>query len=299
MAEAKNSVKLDFKNGVPVSKLTAGKMMSGQVDGEEVLLVHRGNRFFAVGAHCTHYGGALAEGLIVGDTVRCLLHHACFSLRSEEPLRAPALDPIPCWKVEKVGAKIFVREKLATAAPKRTTASTKSQKPPESVVIIGGGAAGLAAADMLRREGYDGAVTILSADDSPPCDRPNLSKDFLAGTAQEEWIPLRPPEYYKDRKIDLMLSSRVAAIDVKGKNVQLENGKTSQFGSLLIATGADPVQLNIEGATDSQIHYCAPSQIAGPSSQRPRKQSALSSAVQALSGSRWRPLCESARSKFM
>jgi hypothetical protein len=113
----------------------------------------------------------------------------------------------------------------------------------------------LAAANILRREGYDRAVTIFSADDSPPCDRPNLSKDFLAGTAQEEWIPLRSPEYYTDRQIKLVLATRVAAIDVKEKQLQLEDGKTSQFGALLIATGADPVRLKIEGVADSQILY--------------------------------------------
>jgi NADPH-dependent 2,4-dienoyl-CoA reductase/sulfur reductase-like enzyme/nitrite reductase/ring-hydroxylating ferredoxin subunit len=257
MAEAKqpDQAKPDFKKGVPLSKLPAGKMLPGQIDGEEVLLVHHGNKFFAIGAHCTHYGGPLAEGLLVGDTVRCPWHHACFSLRSGEALRAPALDPIPCWNVEKVGETIYVREKLSTPAPKQIAASAQPQQLPESVVIIGGGAAGLAAADMLRREGYDRPITILSADDSPPCDRPNLSKDFLAGTAQEEWIPLRPPEYYTDRKIDLLVASRVATLDVKGKKVQLENGKAFEFGSLLLATGADPVRLNIEGATESQIYY--------------------------------------------
>jgi apoptosis-inducing factor 3 len=257
MAETKpkDKAKADFKKGVPLSKLPAGKMLSGRVDGEEVLLVHKGNKFFAVGAHCTHYGGPLSEGLLVGDTVRCPWHHACFDLNTGEALRAPALDPIPCWNVEKVGQKIFVRDKRPSPAPKQATASAKPPNSPESVIIIGGGAAGLAAADMLRREGYDRPITILSADDSPPCDRPNLSKDFLAGTAQEEWIPLRPPEFYTDRKIDLLLASRVAALDVKGRKVQLENGKAFEFGSLLLATGADPIPLNIEGAADSGIHY--------------------------------------------
>ena len=73
--------------------------------------------------------------------------------------------------------------------------------------------AGLAAADMLRREGYQGSITMISADEAPPSDRPNLSKDYLAGTASEDWIPLRPPDFYKDRKIDLVLSSRVASLD--------------------------------------------------------------------------------------
>ncbi len=112
-----------------------------------------------------------------------LWHHACFSLRNGEALRAPALDPVPCWRVERLGDKIFVREKVSPPAPKRGTEG------PSLVVIVGGGAAGLAAADMLRREGYEGPLAIVSADASPPVDRPNLSKDYLAGTAQEDWIP--------------------------------------------------------------------------------------------------------------
>jgi NADPH-dependent 2,4-dienoyl-CoA reductase/sulfur reductase-like enzyme len=122
-------------------------------------------------------------------------------------------------------------------------------------VIIGGGAAGLAAADMLRREAYDGPITMLSADDSPPPDRPNLSKDYLAGTAQEDWIPLRPPEFYSDNRIELLLGSRVASIDVARHEVVLENGSRRGFGALLIATGADPVHLSIPGADAPHVHY--------------------------------------------
>jgi NADPH-dependent 2,4-dienoyl-CoA reductase/sulfur reductase-like enzyme/nitrite reductase/ring-hydroxylating ferredoxin subunit len=249
MVETPETNKPNFRNGFPIRDLRDGTMISGQADGEKLVLGRRGDEFFAIGAHCTHYGGPLAEGLMVDDTVRCPWHHACFSLRNGEALRAPALDPVSCWRAERLGEKIFVREKLPPAAPKRGTAG------PSSVVIVGGGAAGLAAADMLRREGYDGPLTIVSADASPPVDRPNLSKDFLAGTVQEDWIPLRPSDYYRDRKIDLLLNSRVSSLDTKSRRIMLESGKVLEFGALLLATGADPVHLPIEGATDSQLHY--------------------------------------------
>jgi apoptosis-inducing factor 3 len=230
-------------------------MVLGQVDAEDVILVRRGAELFALSGLCTHYHGPLSEGLVVADTLRCPWHHACFSLRTGEALRAPALDPIDCWRVEIVDDTAFVREKLAEPDPKPARGAGTARNLPTSVVIVGGGGAGLAAADTLRREGYDGTLTMISADDSPPYDRPNLSKDFLAGTAPADWIPLRPPEYYAERRIDLVLGSRVSSLDIRQRHVQLENGKTYAFGALLMATGAEPVRLQIEGAADSQIHY--------------------------------------------
>lgn len=244
-----DTAKPDFKKGFLIQDLRDGSSLLGQVDDEEAILARHGDQFFAIGAHCTHYHGPLAEGLVVGDTVRCPWHHACFSLRTGEALRAPALDAVSCWRVERVGDKVFVREKL-NEAPKKP-----SGKLPSSVVIVGGGAAGLAAAEMLRREGYDGRVTMISGDESAPVDRPNLSKDFLAGTASEDWIPLRPPDFYTGNKIDLVLNTRVSLLDVAAKRVQLENSKSYEYGALLLATGADPVKLPVAGATDSQVFY--------------------------------------------
>jgi NADPH-dependent 2,4-dienoyl-CoA reductase/sulfur reductase-like enzyme/nitrite reductase/ring-hydroxylating ferredoxin subunit len=255
MTDQENKSKPDFRAGVALQSLADGQMVPGQVDGEDALLVRRGEQIFAVGAYCTHYHGALADGLIAGDTVRCPLHHACFSLRSGEALRAPAQDPIPCWRVERVGDMAYVREKVGGPSVKAKALATKGQNSPASVVIVGGGGAGLAAAEMLRREGYEGRILMISADDSPPCDRPNLSKDYLAGTAPDDWIPLRPPEFYKERRIELLLNSRVASLDLPHKQVQVESGKTYDFGALLIATGADPVKLSIPGSKDSQVHY--------------------------------------------
>lgn len=251
MTDSRKIPEPDFRSGISLDDLPDGGMLAGNIDGEDILLARRGDAVFAVGAQCTHYHGALADGLIVGDTVRCPLHHACFSLRTGEALSAPALDPIPRWRVEQAGGRIFVREKLPDT-PKQAKPSASALS---SVIIIGGGAAGLAAADMLRREGYDGPVTMFSADDYPPCDRPNLSKDYLAGNAQEDWIPLRAPEYYTERKIELVLNARVSAIDAGQKRVQLESGKSQGYGALLLATGADPVRLEIPGASASQLHY--------------------------------------------
>jgi NADPH-dependent 2,4-dienoyl-CoA reductase/sulfur reductase-like enzyme/nitrite reductase/ring-hydroxylating ferredoxin subunit len=246
-----DSAKPDLKKGVPLAGIPDGGKLLGTVGEEEVLLVRRGTELFAVGAHCTHYQGPLAEGLVVGDEVRCPWHHACFSLRTGEALRAPALDPIQCWRVERVGDAVVVGEKAApSASPKVSSASH-----PSSIVIVGGGAAGLAAAEMLRRKGYEGPLTTISADGDPPVDRPNLSKDFLAGTAGEDWIPLRPTEWYSEHKVDLVLNSRVISLDTKQKKVTTEDGKTYEYGALLLATGADPIKLPIQGAAPAKVFY--------------------------------------------
>ncbi|HEY2446578.1 MAG TPA: FAD-dependent oxidoreductase [Rhizomicrobium sp.] len=240
--------KPDLASGIPEGDLHDGAMLVGEVGGEAVLLARSGAEIFAIGATCTHYGGPLHEGLMVGDTVRCPWHHACFSLRTGEALAAPALNANSCWRVERRDGRIFVREKIAEVGPRIPAKAKRSAGASTSMVIIGGGAAGNAAAEMLRREGHDGAVTILSADDAPPCDRPNLSKDYLAGKAPEEWIPLRPPEFYRDNDIALRLGTMVAGIDVAGRRVILAGGDSLGFDRLLIATGSEPVRLTVPGA---------------------------------------------------
>src|SRR5262245_13024774 len=250
---ARNPSSPDLTAGVPAGSLSNGGMLLGHVGEDEVVLARAGDRFFAVGAHCTHYHGALADGILVDQTVRCPLHHACFSLETGEAVRAPALDPIACWRVERRGETVFVREKVPEPRPSRGSAA--SGQPPSSVVIVGGGAAGLAAADMLRRERYDGPITMISADQDPPVDRPNLSKDYLAGEAQEDWIPLWPPDLYAERRVELILGSRVTSIDSASRSVVFENGSRREYGVLLIATGADPVKLPIPGADSPQVFY--------------------------------------------
>ncbi len=211
----------DLKDGISEADLTDGAMLVGHVDEEAVLLARRGNEVFAIGATCTHYGGPLGEGLMVGDTVRCPWHHACFSLRTGEALAAPAFTATSCWRVERRAGRLFVRDKVPEVERLRPAKARPSAGTPDGMVIIGGGAAGFAAAEMLRREGYGGSVTLLSADESPPYDRPNLSKDYLAGTAPEQWIPLRPNEFYEKNGIELRLGTRATAIDPEEHRVSL------------------------------------------------------------------------------
>jgi NADPH-dependent 2,4-dienoyl-CoA reductase/sulfur reductase-like enzyme/nitrite reductase/ring-hydroxylating ferredoxin subunit len=247
-------IPVDLTAGVPADSLRNGESLEGKAGDDDVLLVRDGDRWFAVGAHCTHYHGPLAEGLIVDGTVRCPLHHACFDLKTGDAVRAPALDPLPCWNVEQRDGRVFVRERKPPTVPP-VPPSGDAGGPPSSIVIIGGGAAGLAAADMLRREGYAGPITMISADHDAPVDRPNLSKDYLAGEAKDEWIPMWPSELYGERHVNVRLATDVTGIDSAARTLQLGDGSRITFGAALIATGADPVRLPIPGAAGSQVHY--------------------------------------------
>lgn len=255
----------DFAQGIEISTIPDGTMLLGHARGEPVLLARCGDELFAIGAVCTHYGAPLQQGLLVGDTVRCPWHHACFSLRTGDALRAPALDPVSRWRVEEVRDRarqftpveqpigaVYVREKLQ---PADQEPSSRTPDMPGSVVIIGGGASGNATAETLRHEGYSGRITMLSADESMPCDRPNLSKGYLAGTSSDESNLLRSAKFYQDHKIDLRLKARVVAIDIGHRQVELADSSRQAYDALLLATGAEPVRLTVPGADLPHVHY--------------------------------------------
>ena len=239
----------DLAQGVSAADFRDGKLL-GHVGEDDVLLVQLGSDIVAIEPYCSHYHGPLAEGLVVDDTIRCPWHHACFSLRTGEAVRAPALTGLALWEITREQDRVFVRRKRE--APK--AAPRRPETGPDRIVIVGGGAAGFAAAEMLRREGFPGAITMLSDDSAAPVDRPNLSKDYLAGNAPEDWIPLRPEEFYKDATIGLRLNTSVAAIDARKRCVVLGNGDQVPFDRLLLATGAEPVRLQIPGADQPHVH---------------------------------------------
>jgi NADPH-dependent 2,4-dienoyl-CoA reductase/sulfur reductase-like enzyme/nitrite reductase/ring-hydroxylating ferredoxin subunit len=237
----------DLAQGIPLSDLPEGGRLAGHSGGEPVLVVRRGEEIFAIRAQCTHYGGPLAEGIVVEDTVRCPWHHACFSLRTGAPLRAPALHPVTLWRVERDGDRVVVREKAEPPAPPAVSG-------PDPVVIVGAGGAGNCVAETLRREGFQGRVLLLAPEGEVPYDRPNLSKDYLAGNAPEDWIPLHPRDFYDEHRIELV-PDRATALDPAAKTVTLSDGSRLSYGALVLATGADPVRLPIPGADLPHVRY--------------------------------------------
>jgi NADPH-dependent 2,4-dienoyl-CoA reductase/sulfur reductase-like enzyme/nitrite reductase/ring-hydroxylating ferredoxin subunit len=243
VAHATSNAGPDLKAGIELNDIPDGGAVAGTVEGEPILLSRFGEELFAVGGVCTHYGGTLADGLVEHGTARCPLHHACFDLKTGAALRAPALDPLVRWQVEVDGDRAFVRTKAEAA----DSPAQHPQGDVRSVVIVGGGAAGLACANELRRLGFAGSITILSADRDPPCDRPNLSKDYLAGAAPEEWLWLRGEDWYADNDVDLHLSTEVSRIDAPRQTVHCASGETFTYDRLLIATGCEPNRLLVPG----------------------------------------------------
>ena len=250
----------DLAKGIEISSVRPGQLIGGHAFGEPVVLAHAAPNWFAVGGKCTHYGAPLHEGVLVGETLRCPWHHACFSLHNGAASCAPALNDLASYDVAIENNIVRVAEKRdpgqlkgeghrirGSRAPDHVLFEENPVSGPKSVLIIGGGAAGNACAEMLRREAYRGPVTIIDPDTDAPYDRPNLSKDYLAGNAPEEWLPLHPKDFYEAQHIEILSGVQATSIDVKAKTVQLSDGKRREYGCLLIATGATPIRLDIPG----------------------------------------------------
>lgn len=244
----------DFKAGFPVEQLRDREPVLGHVDGEPVLLVRHGDVIHAVGATCTHYGANLADGIIVDATVRCPLHHACFDLGTGRALRAPALAPLPCYRVERRQDRLVVTGRVDAPADRGPASMTRARGWPDRIVIVGAGGVGAAAALTLRQEGFEGQVTLIGQEPDAPYDRPNLSKDYLAGTAGDEWLPIRPREEYDDLDIRLSMGTRAARLDFAARTVWLADGRALPCDALLLATGATPIRPPIPGMDRPHVH---------------------------------------------
>ncbi|HEX4516367.1 MAG TPA: FAD-dependent oxidoreductase [Polyangiaceae bacterium] len=243
----------DFAAGVSAEDVAEGKPVRGHFAGEPVMLVRVGREVHAIGANCTHYGGPLNEGLVAGHTVRCPWHHACFDVRSGVALGGPALNDLPCYDVRAEGKLVRLTGKTSADEITKTERRSAAGVEPESVVVVGAGPAGAACVEALRKEGYAKTITLIGAEPPGPVDRPNLSKDYLAGNAPEEWIPLRSKEFYEEQAIGFKIDT-VRSIDIEQKTVTLASGGQVSYGALVLATGAEPIRLPIEGASLPHVH---------------------------------------------
>jgi apoptosis-inducing factor 3 len=241
----------DLTKGVASEDIADGAMLVGHVGEAAVLIARVGGRLSAIDAECSHYHGPLGDGLIVGETVRCPWHHARFCLRTGEAIGAPAIDPVDSWLIEERDGQVFVREKAGALT---IGSRAKRAFTPRRIVVVGGGAAGFAAAEMLRREGYDGTLTLLSADPDPPYDRPNCSKDYLAGKAPREWMPLRDAAFYDQGQIALRTDAEVGELDLRDRGAVLKDGARLPFDALVLATGAEPARPPIPGFDRANVH---------------------------------------------
>jgi NADPH-dependent 2,4-dienoyl-CoA reductase/sulfur reductase-like enzyme/nitrite reductase/ring-hydroxylating ferredoxin subunit len=249
MGEQKKPVGPDLANdGIPAEDVGTEMPAAAQVDGKAVIVIRTDDGVRVVGGRCTHYGAPLEDGFCEGGKLHCPWHHAVFDLATGAAIGAPALNPVPVYRVSERDGRIYATGPVDT--------STIEQSPPTnpaSVVIVGSGAAGAAAAETLRGLGYTNRIALIG--EEPPIDRPNLSKDYLAGTAPEEWMPLRSAGFYNEQGIELITGQRVTRIDRNSMTVHLEDGSRHDYGALLLAPGAEPRALGIPGADQAHVHY--------------------------------------------
>jgi apoptosis-inducing factor 3 len=231
------------------SDIPDGEMKEFSVDETRILVARVRDQFHAVSATCPHYGAPLVEGALCGTRLVCPWHHAVFNVISGDLEEPPALDGLVSYDTRVEGERIIVS--VPDETPDRRTASMAKHDAladPRQFVIIGAGAAGYAAAQTLREEGFRGNVVMITREDRAPYDRPNLSKDYLHGHADPEWMPLRSEEFFNEHNIKLILNREVTRVDARTKTITFEGGETMDYDALLVATGGAPVRLNIPGS---------------------------------------------------
>ncbi len=227
--------------GLAGTLLQNGQMTRLDVAGTAVVLARVDGQYYAFGGACTHYGAPLDKGVLKGHDLMCPHHHACFDIRSGARKEPPALDDLPHYPVRVEAGQVVIVLPHANAVEPHGRADASD---PRTFVIVGGGAAGSAAVEELRRSGYRGKIILLSQAATGPLDRPNLSKGYLAGHAEPDWIPLRSGEkWYADRDIDLRLNTEITRIDARTHTVYLATGSTIHYDKLLLAMGSTPRQL--------------------------------------------------------
>jgi NADPH-dependent 2,4-dienoyl-CoA reductase/sulfur reductase-like enzyme/nitrite reductase/ring-hydroxylating ferredoxin subunit len=236
-----------------LSEINDGEMKEMSAGETKILLARVDGTCYALGANCTHYGAPLVDGVLSGDRIVCPWHHACFNARTGDMEEPPALDSLPGFDLRIENGKILVS--LPEDVTDRRTPKITNREPQDDrlFIILGGGAAGYMAAQTLREDGFTGRVLIITREDRAPYDRPNLSKDYLQGHAEPEWMPLRGEEFFAEYDIELMLGSEVVSVDAGQKTVKFSDGQKLTYDSLLVATGGVPRKLPFQSDDQENV----------------------------------------------
>jgi len=230
-----------------------GEMKQVSANGAEILLARVGGEFHAVGAHCTHYGAPLVEGVLSGDRIVCPWHHACFELRTGNLQEPPALDALPHYEVKVENDRVIVRVPDRPSDRRVPLMAHRDPRDERLFAIAGGGAAGYAAAQTLREDGFTGRVLLITRENRLPYDRPNLSKDYLQGNAEPGWLPLRSERFFDENDIEVIRNREIRHIDATQRTITFTDEETLVCDALLLATGCQPRKLPFQSTTQKNV----------------------------------------------
>ncbi|MGO3046961.1 MAG: FAD-dependent oxidoreductase [Psychrobacter celer] len=239
---AKNLVTID-KSDIP-----DGGMKSYKQEDDSIILVTRDrDEFSAFDGKCPHAGADLGEGLRCGDRVICPWHHGSFDSRDGTLLEPVAMRGLTQYELIDEGARLVV-----DTAAKIDNRTANDKLTDTHTIIVGGGGAGFMTANQLRHTGYGGKITLISADNKAPYNRPLLSKAFLAGQMDEGKLILGGSNWADRNNIDLRLNQRVSEILPNENAIIIENNngdnEKQSADFLVVATGAEPKIPPFKGA---------------------------------------------------
>lgn len=222
-----------------------GGMKSFHQDEQIILVTRDGEHVTAMQGKCPHAGADLGEGLRYGHRIICPWHHATFDAQSGNLLEPLAIAGLERYEIEEDAANpdnkiIHIDKPIQFKTP-------DSQQQDTHTLIIGGGGAGFMAATHLRAQGYAGKITMISADDHAPYNRPLLSKMYLAGNIEEGKLLLGGGSWAEENSVELRINTRADEIDPETKQVTLDNGEQLSADYLIVATGAAPQRPPIDG----------------------------------------------------
>ena len=242
MSDDQNDNRLDLTQWSEIEEVPDGEILAGVVGEDSVFVWRNGNRLKAYSATCPHLGAPLNKGIVIGATIRCPWHHACFDLATDEATAAPAFDALLEYPVTFDDNRFFVKPASAQT-PRRIVQREASLG---TMAIVGGGAAGFAAADAIRKLGWRGGVSVFSDEGEQPYDRTLLTKDYLEGAFGDDRLPIARHSL-ADLGVDFEGNASVQQIDPGNKCLRLANGDERPYEKLLLATGAAPRQLDVPG----------------------------------------------------